>query len=167
MTHKSKKAFSFTLVLLSSLLIFIFVLFLSFLYLRRRSTTHNPQPTTYIHIPEPNESPTENGLAVPLASFKTLPGAESKVRTFEITAQKNAFSSQKIIVGEGDIVKIRFTALDNQYDLFFPALGVKTQAKKGETKFIEFQAVSSGSFEFLCETCGPKTKGTLLVAART
>ena len=127
------------------------------------------QPTTndQIRVPDPNEQPRESGIAIPSTVQELTPGSKNKTRVFVLLADKNSFLQNKIIVYEGDVIRIRFTAQDHSYDLSFPAFGLKQEAQKNETKTLEFQALSAGTFPYLCQICGnDKTKGTLIVVAK-
>lgn len=140
-------------------------------------TIQQPQPTTYslsnlasLRVPEPNEKLDDPTIAIPNSAM-SIPNSPIKTRSFEITAQKNTFVPDKIIVYKDDIVRIRFTPIDGNFDLTVSGFGVKKEAKMAETVVLEFQADTSGAFTFLCEGCGmkgdkPAVWGTLFVVPR-
>ncbi|MFA6145740.1 MAG: cupredoxin domain-containing protein [Patescibacteria group bacterium] len=122
-----------------------------------------------IVAPELGEKPTNEKIAVPETVVEAAPGAESKFRQFEILAEKDAYLPSEIIVNQNDIVHIGFTAVDKTYDLTFPDYGMKQTAKIGETKILEFQAVSTGKFLYYCDLCGGiegKVQGHIIVVPK-
>src|SRR3990170_1861910 len=150
------------------LVVVIFMLILTFIgslfFFSRKPKTEisielpagiTPKPTIPkdIKIPEPNESSSEKGLAIPLSSRDALDGSVSKYRTFNITAKNNAFSVNKIIVNQYDIVSIQFLSEDNTYDFTIPEYNVTQKTASGEIKKVEFQAVNDGYFKFVCLSC--------------
>lgn len=115
------------------------------------------------HVPEPGETASESGVAMPKAAQKMANDSKKKIRSFDVIADKNSFSVEKIIVYEDDVVKINFTAKDKTYDFSIPDFGIKQSAKKGETKLVEFQAVRVGSFIFESKP----VQGAILVVPAT
>lgn len=161
--HKSR--FTYKLLTATTLLI-LFVLFL-FSFSPIKKFTYNLQPTThnYSRVPEPNDRSFDKNIAVPQAAYVPATGATSKTRIFSVNAEDSSLSEEKIIVYEGDIVRIQFSASDDDwYDFIIPNLGIRQEARRGETKIVEFQTTSTGSFDFTCSKC--KTKGTLVVVPK-
>lgn len=169
--HSPRFAFIVFISVIIAIALFLSVLFIT--------TYQNPPPLIdnmadlsqfSIHVPEPNEKTGESGLAVPRSAQESFPGSKNKMRSFDITAEKTAFSINKIIVNQNDIVRIQFTALDKNYDLTLPALGISQKVQKGERKTVEFQAIADGTFVFSCLSCdGSKEsmKGVLIVVPKT
>jgi len=91
---------------------------------------------------------------LPTVVAPAAPGVESNYRSFDIKAEEGKFIPNKIIANQGDTVHINFTAVDKGYDIIFPSYGMKQIAKIGQTKVLEFQALSDGSFLYYCEVCG-------------
>jgi plastocyanin len=119
-----------------------------------------------IKIPEVGEK-TEAGVAAPTSVSAAAPGVEAKYRSFNIKGETGSFSPMTFIVKKGDTVHINFLAVDKDYDITFPDYGMKQTAKKGETKVLEFQAVTEGKFTYYCEACGGlagTAKGYFIVA---
>lgn len=163
------KAMTNKLLAVSVVVLFFIAAFVgSIFYFSRKPTTYNLQPaTSSIHVPEPNEQPRELGIAIPSTAQELTPGSKNKTRVFVLLADKNSFSANKIIVYEGDVTRIRYTAVDRAYDFSLPQFGLKQEVQKDETKTIEFQALSVGNFPYLCESCKNEgTKGTLIVVAK-
>jgi len=117
---------------------------------------------TGIKVPEANEVLSEaqqREIAVPQVVAEAAPGAVSQFRSFNIYAQEGKFVPEKVIANLGDTVKINFTAVDQDYDIYFPSYKMKQAAKKGETKILQFQARKEGSFLYYCEACGGPNAG--------
>lgn len=100
-------------------------------------------------------------IAVPLVVAPAAPGAVSQFRNFQINAVGGVFTPSKIIVNKGDTVHLNFTAVDGDYDLFFPSYNMSQRAKQGQSKILEFQATSDGDFIYYCAACGGPDKGPL------
>lgn len=118
-------------------------------------------------VPEPGATP-QGEVAVPSISTLAAPGgtADTKFRSFDVSASAGKYNPSTIIVRRGDIVHINFQAGDGTYDIMFPDFGLWQQASLGETKVVEFQAVTDGEFTFFCSKACPKgpMSGTLIVA---
>lgn len=115
-----------------------------------------------IKVPEKNEYLGEN-VAPPKEIIPAAPQIESKLRTFEIKGEKNSFDAKEIRVYQNDIVNIKFIAVDRSYDFNLPHYNLSTQAQKGETKTIQFQAINPGKFPFYCFQCSKNPLGYLIV----
>ena len=115
-------------------------------------------------IATPGEGDTEapKDVAVPTMVVATGPAA---FRHFDITASGDAYSPSTIVVNEGDVVDLNFTAADKNYDMFFPDFGVYKAAQKGQTVKLQFQGYPFGQYAFRCsESCGStKVEGRLIV----
>jgi heme/copper-type cytochrome/quinol oxidase subunit 2 len=123
----------------------------------------NPQITQTAQI-----TPADKDTAIPITSVPVLTDAPNNIRSFNISLKDNIFSSQKIIVNQGDVVSINFAALDKASDMSFPDFGVSQQVPSGEIKILEFQATSEGTFPYICNTCDdPKPRGEFVVVKRS
>lgn len=79
-----------------------------------------------------------------------------KVRHFYVKAVKYAYSPEKIVVNQGDVVKITFTSQDVPHGFYIKAYGFELIAKKGEKKYGKFVATKKGKFPIKCSVfCGP------------
>lgn len=119
-----------------------------------------------ITVPQVGATPTGTAVAVPVSQTEAAPGVSAQLRKFQIKADNNAFDPSTVIVNKGDTVSIAFTAVDKAYDITIPDYGLKQTAQKGETKTLEFQAVTDGKFVFYCDLCGgasSSVKGSLVV----
>ena len=106
-------------------------------------------------------------IALPTVVTPAAPGVDAQFRSFDIKGEGGVFTPSKIIARLGDTVHVNFTAVDKDYDIVFPSYNMKQTAKKGQTKILEFQAVSEGSYLYYCEACGGSAstaKGNIIVA---
>lgn len=78
----------------------------------------------------------------------------TKLRSFNMTIEKDTFSPNTFTCYEGEVVKIWVKAVDKDYDLVQPDNGLRLIVKKGEEKGLESQMMSVGKFTFYCESCG-------------
>ncbi len=120
-----------------------------------------------ITVPDVGAKPVSADVAVPTSVAAAAPGVSAKLRTFNIQASNDLYNPSTVIVKVGDTVHINFTAVDKTYDITFPDYGMKQTATKGQTKILEFQAVSQGKFTYYCDLCGgltSKTIGYIIVA---
>jgi len=118
-----------------------------------------------IVVPEPGAE-VEEDVAVPQTVTEAAPGAEAKLRRFEIKAENNLYIPSMVIVNKGDTVHINFTAVDKKYDFVLPDYGMKQVAKPGETKVLQFGAVNEGKFLFYSDLYGGfegEMKGYIIV----
>jgi heme/copper-type cytochrome/quinol oxidase subunit 2 len=115
-----------------------------------------------IATPGENAAAVPANVAVPTTVVETGPSA---FRHFDISATGNAYSPSTIVVNEGDVIDLSFTATDRDYDIFFPDFGVYKAAKKGQTVKLQFQGYPFGQYAFRCsESCGSaKVEGKLIV----
>ena len=110
-----------------------------------------------VKVPGMNENLTDaekEVIAVPSIVTPAAPGASASFRSFSISGDGGKFVPAEIIARLNDIVHVNFTAVDKDYDIVFPSYGMRQSAKKGETKILEFQAVSEGSYTYYCDSCG-------------
>ncbi|MEK7651036.1 MAG: cupredoxin domain-containing protein [Patescibacteria group bacterium] len=115
-------------------------------------------------IATPGEGATSagKGVAVPTTVVQTGPAA---FRHFDISASGNDYSPNIIVVNEGDVIDLNFTAVDKGYDIFFSDFGIYKAAAKGELVKLQFQGNPYGEYKFYCkDSCGgAKVEGKLIV----
>jgi len=117
-----------------------------------------------IATPELGATSTPKGVAVPTnVSQLSGPGGEAALRDFEIKADKGKFSPDTIVVNDGDVVTIHLTAVDADYNIYFPDFGMYLPVKKGETRKSQGQFTGVGQYQFFCKDCNNEAKGTLIV----
>lgn len=110
-----------------------------------------------IKVPEKGEK-TKEGVAVPLETAPAAPQASSKLRIFELKGEKGQLSPESFIVYQNDILNIKLTSVDKDYDFRLEGYNLEIKAGKGETKTIEFQATNIGRYPFYCSLCASQNQ---------
>ncbi len=91
----------------------------------------------------------------------------TKNRTYKISASASGFDPSSFTVNAFDTVTLDFTAVDGNYDLSIPYLGIYFYpVQKGQMKELILTPTDSGVFTFECRDYCPKSgtiKGTLTV----
>lgn len=125
------------------------------------STTAQPLPSGGANLVVPSENATSvpQGVAAPTVVASGSISGTTSFRSFNVTETATAFTPATIIVNQGDTVHINLTAEGGAYDFTQPDLGLKLALKSGQTKLVQFDAVSSGKFTFYCSSCGGPAKG--------
>jgi heme/copper-type cytochrome/quinol oxidase subunit 2 len=120
-----------------------------------------------IPVPEPGQKFQEE-VAVPKESVKSSPVAESKLRIFEVKGENGTIFPVNFRAYQNDIINIKLTAVDQDYDFSLEGYNLQVKAKKGETKTVEFQALNLGVYNFYCSLCSTKEKpaGKIIVVPR-
>ncbi len=114
----------------------------------------NLQKNKYVPDIPINAKPTK-----PKESSPAAPNSKVNLGLFEIQGTKDGFNPSSIIVTSGDLVQMKFTAVDGDYDFSMPYFGLYQFAKKGETKNISFQTTGEGTLLFECKDhCPSKGK---------
>lgn len=112
------------------------------------------------------ETPKNVTESVAVAEAPITGNPSVKQGFYDINMSRDGFSPNSIAVKRGNLVKIRVTAVDGDYDFRIPYTEMSIFIKKGETKPISFQATASGTFLFECRDACPlnkKVSGTLVV----
>lgn len=126
--------------------------------------------TGKVVVPEKNQTGLSNNVAVPSVVKESAPDSATHDREFAIIISGNTFIPDTVIVREGDVARITFTAQDKIYDIVQPDQGLRIVLRAGETKLMASQFNRAGKYRFYCETCGgPKDGpvGYLIVAPRS
>jgi len=114
-----------------------------------------------IKTPEVGASTTPKDVAVPTNVLETGPSA---FRQFEMKGEGGKYVPSTLVVNEGDVIDINFTAVDAKYNVFFPDFGVYRTIEKGASMKIQFQGYPFGKYGFYCkDICGKEVTGTLIV----
>ncbi len=164
--------------------LFVIIALLSFYYYLAKTSKPSPQISStstlpgfppgftvedlkQIKVPEKGEK-TQEGVAVPLETVSSAPQSSSKIRIFEMKGEKDQLLPQSFIAYQDDILNIKLTAVDKDYDLRIEGYNLEIKAKKGETKTIEFQAVNLGKYNFYCSLCSTKEKpaGSVIIVPK-
>lgn len=112
---------------------------------------------TDVFVPEPTMTLTDEQkkiVAVPEVSAPAAPGVSSKLRIFNLVGENNQISPYVIAVRDGDSVRINLQAIDQDYDLTIPDLGMQIVVSQGSDRNLGFQANGVGSLDFYCQRCG-------------
>ncbi len=127
----------------------------------RTSATAQPLPSSsVIQVPEENATSAPSGVAIPSLVSTAGPSATNvSYRVFNLNVSSAGFSPDTIIVRQGDTMHINVTAIGGNYDFTQQDYGVSIAIPKGQTKFLQFDAVSTGKFTFYCKSCGGPAKG--------
>jgi heme/copper-type cytochrome/quinol oxidase subunit 2 len=105
--------------------------------------------------PEVPKNATET---TPQAEAPAAPNVSAKLGFYDIDMSKDGFSPSSVAVKRGNLVKLRVTAVDGDYDFVIPYLEMSVSIKKGETRQVSFQADAEGTFLFECSTACPSNK---------
>ena len=117
-----------------------------------------PVPESEKKTDQKTDQKIKENIAVPKETVKAGPKTESKLRIFEIKGENGLISPSDFRAYQNDIVNIKLTAVDQDYDLRLEGYNIEVKAKKGETKTIEFQALNPGIFNFYCSLCSISNK---------
>lgn len=121
-----------------------------------------------IKVPEKNEQLNDKNVAIPQEVIQAAPQVDSKLRIFEIKGENKKILPNEFRAYQNDILSIKLTAVDQNYDFYLEGYNLEIQAKKGETKIIEFQALNIGQYNFFCFLCSSKDKpaGKVIIVPR-
>ncbi len=113
------------------------------------------------------EVPKGAELTKPVLEAPAAPNAvKEKVRVFEMKINKDGYSPNNFTVNLGDIVNIKITSVDGDYDFNLPSINSYFVVKRGEIKTTTFGATSAGTWNFSCRDYCPSgkiIKGTIVV----
>lgn len=112
-----------------------------------------------IAVPDMHTQNVPQNVAAPTTISPAGPNTTANFRSFAIRVEHDAFSPNTVIVKQGDVTHISFTAIDKNYDFAQPDYGLSSPLPSGREKIIEFGAGLSGKFTFYCTSCGGPTKG--------
>ena len=119
--------------------------------------------TTAIPTPDVNATSVSKDVAIP---FNVQETGNISFRQFEIRGEGNQFVPDTIVVNAGDVIDLKLTAVDGDYNIFFPDFGIKVAVAEGQSTkpgAINFQAATYGQYLFSCSICRGTVTGTLIV----
>lgn len=93
-------------------------------------------------------------IAIPETVVSASANSDVKRRIFEVKLNNNIFTPKNIIVRQGDLVNIKFQALDKDYNIVVPDYNLKMEIKAGQSKSMSFTASKAGTFPYYCPDCG-------------
>lgn len=164
-------------IIVVSLVVLILVVFGAAWIIQEKSKTNDTTPDSdgFItradvprgtNVPELGDSNLPDNVAPPLnvVEEKILSSEDKEtqapsLRTFEVTIDEDKFTPDTVIVKKDDRVRIKFIAVDKDYDVSQPDYGLRQVIPKGSFKFLEFRASWDGQFTFFCPSCGGPEKG--------
>jgi len=93
------------------------------------------------------------GVAVPLSVSDY--GISGKLRYYEATIEGGKFTPNTFSCYVGDLLKIKFTAADNDYDVVIPDMNMGFPLiEKGTSQTLEGYMLDPGKYTFYCQKCG-------------
>lgn len=125
-----------------------------------------PAATSTAYTPE---VPKNAVATVPTASAPAAPDSSAELGIFNVSIDKTGFHPSSLVVKNGNVVQIKATSLDGDYDFYIPKKEMYQMIKKGETKPLMFTANMVGTFLFECrDYCpgGQQIQGTLITVAK-
>jgi plastocyanin len=75
------------------------------------------------------------------------------LRKYYIKVENDKFMPSKVIVNQGDIISIKFFAVDKDYDIQLPDYNMSKGLKQKEPSAFEFEANMTGLFRYYCDLC--------------
>jgi heme/copper-type cytochrome/quinol oxidase subunit 2 len=132
--------------------------------------TETARPVTKITVPDANTILREEEkaiIAIPEIVVSASAHNDSQRRLFEIDLNNNIFTPKNIIVRKNDLVRIKFTAIDKDYDIVVPDYRLSLDIKENTERNLSFQAVKSGVFPYYCLTCGgleSSAQGSIIIS---
>ena len=129
-------------------------------------TTESPPSPSAVSKTYKAEVPKDAVLSTPVRETPAAPNVEEKLGIYEIRITKNGFDPLTLTVKKGNLVQLRITAVDADYDWSMPYSGLYKTIKKGETGDVgPWGATLAGTFIFECRNLCPleNTTGSLIV----
>jgi cytochrome c oxidase subunit II len=94
-------------------------------------------------------------LGLTATALGSKPKTAPSVEHIEIVASRFSFAPSEITVKKGDPVTITVHSTDVTHGLVIPALGVRTEVKKGQSEDVNLVAETTGTFQGKCaHFCG-------------
>lgn len=82
----------------------------------------------------------------------------------EMKAEGNSFDPNSLIVNEGDVIDIKLSAIDRDYEIYLPGLGIYKLVPKGQKSEVQFQAYPAGEHLFACkDDCSNPPRASLVI----
>lgn len=117
-----------------------------------------------IVTPEKESKGVPSGVAVPQDVIRREEDGGKALRNFSIKGENNTYVPNTIVVNDGDVINISFTAVEKKYNIFFPDFGIYKTVEKGQTQTVNFQATPYGQYTFFCkDVCSEEVEGILIV----
>lgn len=97
-------------------------------------------------------------ITTPIASAPAAPNTKAEFGIFNLTIDKAGFHPSSLTVKRGNVVQIKVTSLDDDYDMWIPHKEMYWLIPKGDTKPFTFTALETGTFLFQCRDACPSGK---------
>lgn len=110
-------------------------------------------------VPEPDSAGVPGNVALPDVVTAAAPQSGSKFRSFNLRVEGDKFIPDTLAVRVGDTVHVNITAADKDYDFVQPDYGLNGVLPAGQTKILEFQAITEGKYTLYCGKCGGPENG--------
>ncbi len=109
---------------------------------------------TSIPTPGVGETAASPDIAIPITATPVGLGTFN-LRIFEMKGEGGKFVPSTIVVNAGDVVQVKFTAVDADYTVSISDFGVSKLIKKGTTANVDFQPYDFGQYKMTCasEAC--------------
>ena len=131
------------------------------------STTSSAVPPMTVSAGSLSAGDAGKQATAPKDTYKDPSGKGPSVLSYDLVAQKGAFSPSELILEKGNRIQINFKAIDADYDLqVAPPIGLYVVAKKGETASFGFDAAQAGRYEFACSRMcpsGSQMRGAIVI----
>lgn len=76
----------------------------------------------------------------------------------------NSFDPNSLVVNEGDVIDIQLSAIDRDYEIYLPGLGIYKLVPKGQKSEVQFQAYPAGEHLFACkDDCSNPPQASLVI----
>lgn len=111
------------------------------------------------------ETPAFAKLSKPKEETVADKGTGAKLGTFEMKIYGSGYAPNELTVKKGDVVQIRISAVDGDYDFTIPYIGIYQLVEKENAKTVSFRATDTGTLTFTCRDYCPRTgkEGKLIV----
>lgn len=123
--------------------------------------TYNTTDPAKVAVPEIDSNDVPANVAKPNVVSASRVGADSSIRSFEVSIEKDSMAPATIIVRQNDTVHIKINAVGKEYKVVQPDYGLKTTIAAGESQVMEFSASASGKYSLLCNDCAGVNQTTL------
>lgn len=118
-----------------------------------------------------NDSSRDHGSASQPASVQGLSGVlEDGTRVVKMTARRFAFDPDRIVVTEGEAVRLEVTSTDVAHGIMIHEMDINRTLEPNKTETIAFTAGKPGTYHFHCSVmCGEghgRMRGEMVVLPR-
>lgn len=129
----------------------------------RNATAETPEEKQAVIFTK--ETPAFAKLSEPKEETVADKETGAKLGMFEMRISSGGYAPNELTVKKGDVVQIRISAVDADYDFTIPYNGIYQFIKKEETKTVSFGVTDAGTLTFTCRDHCPRSgrEGKLIV----